>query len=360
MERDQSDLPTLAIHIEYQGPARLYPRKVQVLPRHNLQARLQQHRVPMPSEAIFVPARHDRNHPGFAFDKVGGQGCGPFAQTLVSLLKRDDVSLKARDHFGHPIGIPAAIQPDALANVPTCQLHGNGFALSISIHAANIGTMPRRNDIPYVTWIVWFILAAATIFALFTKHWSNVFVAVTALFLTVLPTIFSERFKIRLPLTFLGAISAFVFGTLFLGEVFDFYERFWWWDVLLHTSSAIGFGIIGFLFVFYLFEGDRYAAPPWALGLIAFCFAVSIGTLWEIFEFGMDQLFGLNMQKSGLPDTMTDLIVDSLGAFTGAISGFFWLKGRQIGFTGMIEEFIQLNRAGYSKLKDRVVGEDET
>lgn len=213
--------------------------------------------------------------------------------------------------------------------------------------------MLRREEIPYLTWAVWIILGAATLLAVLTEHWSNVFVTVTALFLTLVPTIFSDRFQIKLPLAFLAAISLFVFGTLFLGEVFNFYERFWWWDVLLHTSSAIGFGIIGFLFVFYLFEGDRYAAPPWALGLIAFALAVTIGTIWEIFEFAMDQLFGLTMQKSGLVDTMWDLIVDALGAFLGAISGFFWLKGKQIGFAGMIEQFVELNRSGYLKLRKK-------
>ncbi|MCV6594044.1 MAG: hypothetical protein OIF48_13895 [Silicimonas sp.] len=213
--------------------------------------------------------------------------------------------------------------------------------------------MLQSNDIPYLTWAVWIILTAATLFALVTAHWSNVFVTVTALFLTLLPNVFSDRFQIRLPLTFLAAMSLFVFGTLFLGEVFDFYERFWWWDVLLHASSAVGFGIIGFLFVFYLFQGDRFAAPPIALATIAFALAITIGTLWEIFEFAMDQIFGLNMQKSGLVDTMWDLIVDSLGALLGAASGFFWLKGRQAGFSGMIEEFVQLNRTGFQKLAER-------
>lgn len=208
-------------------------------------------------------------------------------------------------------------------------------------------------DVPYLTWAVWIILAAAIVIALSTQHWSNVIVTVTALFLTVLPSLFSSRFEIRLPLSFLAAISLFVFGTLFLGEVFDFYERFWWWDVLLHGSSAVGFGIIGFLFIFYLFQGDRYAAPPWALALIAFCFAVSIGAIWEVFEFAMDQLFGLNMQKSGLVDTMSDLIVDCIGASIGAVAGFFWLKGRQSGLSGMIEEFVQLNRSAFARLRAR-------
>lgn len=211
----------------------------------------------------------------------------------------------------------------------------------------------RSADIPYATRIVWVVLGAAMAFAIWSGHWSNVFVIVTAFFLTLLPTVFADRFEIKFPMAFLAAISLFVFATLFLGEVLDFYNRFWWWDILLHGMSAVGFGIIGFLFIFFLFEGDRYAAPPWALALIAFVFALSIGTLWEIFEFGMDEIFGLNMQKSGLPDTMTDLIVDALGALTGALSGFFWLKGRQVGFSGMIDEFVALNRQWFTKVRER-------
>ena len=211
----------------------------------------------------------------------------------------------------------------------------------------------NQSNLPYLTRLVWLVLAIAIVIAVFTQHWSNVFVTVSALLLTVLPVMFSKRYEITLPPPFLVAISLFVFGTLFLGEVVDFYERFWWWDILLHGTSAIGFGVVGFLFVFYLFEGDKYAAPPWALAVIAFCFAVAMGALWEVFEFGMDQIFGLNMQKSGLVDTMTDLIVDAIGAGIGAISGFFWLKGQQVGVGGMIEEFVQLNRSGYRKLKDK-------
>ncbi len=209
----------------------------------------------------------------------------------------------------------------------------------------------KLENIPYLTWIIWTILATATVSAVATQHWSNVFVIVTAFFLTLLPAIYSERFRIHLPLSFLAAISLFVFATLFLGEIFDFYNRFWWWDVLLHGASAVGFGIIGFLFVFYLFQGDKYAAPPWALALIAFCFAVSIGAVWEVFEFLMDQVFGMNMQKSGLGDTMGDIVVDVVGASFGAVSGFLWIKGQTSGLAGMIDEFIALNKAGYRKLR---------
>jgi hypothetical protein len=103
-----------------------------------------------------------------------------------------------------------------------------------------------------------------------------------------------------------------------------------------------------------LFEGDRYAAPHWALALIAFCVAVTIGVLWEIFEFGMDQLFGMNMQKSGLMDTMGDLIVDVIGASLGALAGWAYLVGRGPGFTrNLFEQFVAKNRRLYRKFRDR-------
>ena len=75
--------------------------------------------------------------------------------------------------------------------------------------------------------------------------------------------------------------------------------------------------------------------------------------MWEIFEFGMDSLFGLNMQKSGMIDTMTDLIVDAVGAFVGAFSGFLWLKGQQGGLPAVIEDFISQNRGRFRKLRRR-------
>ena len=211
----------------------------------------------------------------------------------------------------------------------------------------------KFDQIPYTTWVIWVVMSLATVLAMWTQHWSNVFMIVTALLLTVIPAILSRRFMVRLPLNFMAAISVFVFATLFLGEVFAFYDRYWWWDAILHGFSAMGFGIIGFLFMFYLFEGDKYAAPPWAIAFMAFCFAVAIGAVWEIFEFGMDQAFGLNMQKSGLIDTMWDLIVDCIGAMIGALSGFFWMKGSQVGLSGMLEEFVELNRKNFRKLKSK-------
>ena len=203
-----------------------------------------------------------------------------------------------------------------------------------------------------IVFAIWGFLVLAFLAALVTFNWSLAFIAVITFVLSLLPVLFANRFEIRLPHGFFAAIVMFIFGTIFLGEAFGFYERYWWWDVVLHMGSAVGFGLIGFVFMLMLFEGDRYAAPPLAMAFFAFCFAIAIGTLWEVFEFAMDQLFGLNMQKSGLVDTMADLIVDGLGAFIGAAAGFAWLKGQEQGsLTGQIAQFVRENRGWFRRLR---------
>ena len=202
----------------------------------------------------------------------------------------------------------------------------------------------------YPVYGIWAALVIAALAGMWEGEWRSVFVALATLGLTFVPILFEDRFHIKIPVGFLTAIVIFTFATLFLGEVGGFYERYWWWDTVLHMGSAVGFGLIGFVFMFILFGGDRYAAPPIAVATFAFCFALSIGAVWEIFEFVMDQLFGLNMQKSGLVDTMVDLMVDCAGAFIGASAGFLYLKELQLGILSpMIDEFVQKNRGLFKK-----------
>ncbi|MEM9232174.1 MAG: hypothetical protein AAGB10_21485, partial [Pseudomonadota bacterium] len=151
---------------------------------------------------------------------------------------------------------------------------------------------------------IWWGLALSAVVALIFGRFSLAFVSTATLCLSLLPLALAHRLSVRLPVSFLLFITVFVFASIFLGEAFDFYNRVWWWDLALHGSAAIGFGFLGFLFVFMLFEGDHLAAPPSALAFITFCVAMTLGACWEVFEFAMDQTFGLNMQKSGLLDTM--------------------------------------------------------
>ncbi len=196
-----------------------------------------------------------------------------------------------------------------------------------------------------ITYLIWSGLGVEVLAALLTGRWTAAFVAGRTLALSMAPLFMASRLHIRLPPSIVALAVVFVFATIFLGEAFDFYERLWWWDIALHGFSAVGFGIAGFLFVFILFEGDTYAAPAWAMGLLAASIGVTIGALWEIFEFSMDQAFGLNMQKSGLPDTMGDLIVDVIGASFGGTMGALYLKGKALGsVAALVDQFVAMNR----------------
>lgn len=205
-------------------------------------------------------------------------------------------------------------------------------------------------DQTLLTRLIWLALVAAAAEALYTGRYSLTFVALITLGLSMAPVLVARWAQITVPKGFMLAVVMFVGGTIFLGEVFDFYNRFWWWDVVMHGGSAVGFGLIGFVLVFMMFQGDRFAAPPSAIAFFAFCFALAIGAMWEIFEFAMDQGFGLNMQKSGLRDTMGDLIVDCVGALIGAGAGYAYLRGRQLGgITGVIEDFVRRNPRFFRK-----------
>lgn len=199
---------------------------------------------------------------------------------------------------------------------------------------------------------LWALLVLSAIAAAFDGRWSLTFVAIAALGLSFAPLFLASRFDITLPLPFVAAITVFVIASIFMGEAFDFYERVWWWDIALHASSAIGFGLIGFVFVLMMFEGDRFAAPPWAMCLMAFGLAVTVGACWEIFEFLMDTWFGFNMQKSGLLDTMGDLIVDVIGAAFASWLGYVYLRAKDPSFwTWPIRQFVTLNKRLFRKHK---------
>ena len=93
--------------------------------------------------------------------------------------------------------------------------------------------------------------------------------------------------------------------------------------------------------LFILYNTNKIKAEPFTIAIFSFSFALAIGTIWEIFEFGIDNFFGLNMQKSGLVDTMWDLIVNSFGALFTSIIGFIYLKGgKTYLFDKLLKRFI--------------------
>lgn len=165
--------------------------------------------------------------------------------------------------------------------------------------------------------------------------------------ITFLPMLLGQRFRVRIPHEFESLAVIFVYMSLFLGEVQGYYVRFWWWDIVLHTGSGFLLGILGFLLVYVLNEKEdiELNLEPKFIAFFAFLFAMGMGAIWEIFEFAMDQLFGMNMQKSGLEDTMWDLIVDGIGALLIAILGWGFLKtrARDSFLERWIDSFIEKN-----------------
>lgn len=196
------------------------------------------------------------------------------------------------------------------------------------------------------------LLAEATV-AAWHQQWLTVGIVACILGITFFPLLMAQRFRVFIPPEFEVLAIIFVFASLFLGEIHGYYTRFWWWDLVLHTSSGLLMGILGFLLVHVLNETEdiNLHMTPGFVAFFAFMFAVGVGTLWEIFEFAMDNLFGMNMQKpmlgdpSGLTDTMWDMIVNTLGALVIAVLGYGYLKasGNNSFLERWIQAFIQAN-----------------
>lgn len=185
-----------------------------------------------------------------------------------------------------------------------------------------------------ISWMVRVLLILVIIESIFTKNYMNTFVGFLTFVMTFYPSILRKRFRVYLPASLQIIITLFIFAAQFLGEIHDFYYRFPWWDNMLHCISGSVLGIIGFMFVYFLNKTHikKTKLSPFFVALFAFCFALSIGVFWEIFEFTGDRLLGLNMQKfrmpgeDGLVDTMTDLIVDTIGALIVTIIGYVYMK----------------------------------
>lgn len=213
--------------------------------------------------------------------------------------------------------------------------------------------MPLKITHQRITLFLQAVLLLEVIVAIWAGRWFTAFFTALIIIVTFLPVLIERRFRIHIPPELQLLAIGFVFGSLFLGEVRDYYARFWWWDIMLHTSSGVLLGILGFLLVHILNEVERldFHLKPGFVAFFAFMFALGVGALWEIFEFAMDSIFGMNMQKpmlgdpSGLTDTMWDLIVDALGALFISLLGWRYLRNphKESFLERWINEFIERN-----------------
>lgn len=158
-----------------------------------------------------------------------------------------------------------------------------------------------------------------------------------------LPTLIERRFKIEIPGFMYIVFIIFLYGAIYLGEVRSFYYKIPNWDTILHTFSGAMLGALGFVVVDILNKSKRVKLmlSPLFVSIFALCFAVTLGVLWEFYEYTFDGILGLNMQKfalengtplvgrEALQDTMEDLLVDAAGALVIAAIGFINLKKKK-------------------------------
>lgn len=206
----------------------------------------------------------------------------------------------------------------------------------------------RLDTAEKITLVIAYLFRAALLVAVANQvrsgNWMLLFLTATTLFMTFLPAIIERNYRITIPVEFTFFMTLFIYMAMFLGEERGYYYKYFWWDKVLHGSSAMIFGFIGFLIVYELYSHRKLIMRPITIAAFSFSFALALGALWEIVEFTIDQNFGTNMQKSGLMDTMGDLIIDSAGALISAIAGFFYVKsGKSFIFDHFVERFVMKN-----------------
>jgi hypothetical protein len=162
--------------------------------------------------------------------------------------------------------------------------------------------------------------------ALLDRNYEILTSAVIGLGLSLLPDAIERFYSVKLPLRYALVILGFVYASMFLGEINYAYEHFLWWDTMLHASAGIVCAYVGFLWLYLSSLQKKLVPDPWLMGFLTLCIGMAMAAVWEIFEFAMTDITGIDMQYGGLLDTMTDIIVHTLGSFAIAIAAYFHMK----------------------------------
>ncbi len=244
-----------------------------------------------------------------------------------------------------------------------------------------VGEIKKNKNVfaVYVILRVFVIIIAVLSFV--AGNMENFFLCILSLVLFLLPAFVERKFKVNLPDALEIIVLLFIFAAEILGEISSFYVRVPHWDTMLHTVNGFLFAAIGFAMVDVLNRSSRvkFNLSPVYLAITAFCFSMTVGIVWEFFEFGMDMLLEFDMQKDtvvnyissvtfdtslsnetvmfsdiidtviitsdgtqyafsdygvngyvdiGIIDTMKDLFVNFIGAVVFSVIGFFYVKSR--------------------------------
>ncbi len=235
----------------------------------------------------------------------------------------------------------------------------------------------ERRSVFIVYSILATIVVGILVRSVFIGSYQNAALCALSLFLFMLPGFAQRKFGFELPSTLEIIVLCFIFAAEILGEIRCYYVMYPGWDTLLHTVNGFLCAAIGFALVdmFNRSEQMSFKLSPVYMALVAFCFSMTVGVVWEFFEFGMDSIFGLDMQKDtvvgafssvtldpeqannaqrvtditktfihtasgevitieggyldiGINDTMKDLLVNFVGAVVFSTIGFFYVRSR--------------------------------
>lgn len=166
---------------------------------------------------------------------------------------------------------------------------------------------------------VYLVLRASVILTLirqvFLGNWNNVFLCVLTLGLFLVPVLIDKKFNIQLPDALQVIILLFIYSAEILGEINEFYLVIKHWDTILHTLNGFLCAAIGFSLIDILNRKEFFHATMSAVfvALVAFCFSMTIGVLWEFFEYGMDKVFLTDMQKDAIVSTISTVNLEPDG-----------------------------------------------
>lgn len=177
----------------------------------------------------------------------------------------------------------------------------------------------RKNRSSFIIYMMLHTLVVVTLVrSLFSGAYQNAMLCVLSLILFLAPAFLQDKMKLEIPGIFQIIIFGFIFAAEILGEVSNYYVRFPGWDTMLHTMNGFLCAAIGFSLIYLLNRGSReFNLSPFYLTLVAFCFSMTIGVLWEFFECFMDLFFNLDMQKDFIVQTFSSVTLDP--AKTGSL-----------------------------------------
>ncbi|MFQ8767732.1 MAG: hypothetical protein ACLR8U_15400 [Oscillospiraceae bacterium] len=201
----------------------------------------------------------------------------------------------------------------------------------------------RRQPVVFAVYLVLrLIVLASLVSAILRQEYESAFVCVLVLFLFMLPFFIQKNFGIRLPSTLEIIILLFIFAAEILGELQSYFIQYPYWDTMLHTTNGFLCAAVGFSLIDILNRDAKikFTLSPVYVALAAFCFSMTIGVLWEFFEFGMDRLFHMDMQKDTIVHTISSVMLDSTNSnIPITIDGItsVAVNGRNLGFTGYLD-----------------------